>query len=359
MDMKDVEIFKTGTWNGDTFTSQDIDDIIASFDKVGYKPPIKLGHGEDDSQPAYGWVTALKRAGNTLLADFADIPDQIAQLIREHRYDAVSAEIFFNLKRGGQLFRRALKAVSLLGAAIPGVAGLKPLRESFQGLAATDYERVTSFDLNQETDEMKTIEQLQADMAALQTQMTEAKGDPTKIAALSTQLSEVTTQITTLAALTAASSTALKAEIAALTAKQHKTDVKSKADACKIPALRPLVAALYAATLDKGTKVMRFSAANKKDEEVEASAVVDEIVAYANSQAAKLFKEIGESGAGQRAEGDPDPLDTSDPQAVANAVDAKVKEFRAKNEKVNYTQALAAVLAADKELATAYHGARH
>ena len=60
----------------------------------------------------------------------SDLPDKLAAGIKDHRFDSVSPEIFFNLTRNGEKFRRALKAVALLGAEIPAVAGLKPLRES-------------------------------------------------------------------------------------------------------------------------------------------------------------------------------------------------------------------------------------
>jgi hypothetical protein len=155
MDIRDVEIFRTGTWNGDEYTEKDLDDMVEAFDKAGYRPPVKLGHSDQVGEPAYGWVDAIRRVGDRLVADFMDLPQSIYEAIRDRRYDAVSSEIFFNLKRGGEKFRRALKAVALLGAEIPGVAHLKPLRDSFVGLTE-DCARVAAYTMSM-SDEMVEI----------------------------------------------------------------------------------------------------------------------------------------------------------------------------------------------------------
>lgn len=131
VDLKGVEIFRTGEWNGDKYDERDLDEMVAAFDKVGYRPPLKLGHEDKSGGPAYGWVTGLRKIGDKLVADFTGLPDALAEMIRDRRFDSVSSEIFWNLKRNGEKFRRALKAVAVLGAEIPGVAGLKPLSESF------------------------------------------------------------------------------------------------------------------------------------------------------------------------------------------------------------------------------------
>jgi hypothetical protein len=136
-DLRDIEIFRAGTWNGDAYTEDDLDEMVLAFDGVGYRPPVKLGHAESSGGPAYGWISRIWRRGGVLLADFADLPEKIYRAIKERRYDAVSSEIFFNINRGGRKFRRALKAVALLGAEIPAVAHLRPLHESFVGIFRT------------------------------------------------------------------------------------------------------------------------------------------------------------------------------------------------------------------------------
>lgn len=140
-EIRDVEIFTTGTHNGDPYTVEDLDEIVDNFGKVGFTPPLKKGH--DDGQRAYGWVAGLRRAGAKLLATFKDVPKAVYDEIRERGWGSVSSEIYWNLDRGGQKFRRALKAVALLGGDIPAVAGLKPVYES---LEAATFEAVRTYE---------------------------------------------------------------------------------------------------------------------------------------------------------------------------------------------------------------------
>jgi len=128
--IRGVEIFKAGTHNNDTYTERDLDDMAAAEKELDYRVALKLGHSRDEpGAPAYGWIQNLRRVGDKLLADFTDMHDSVIDAIRNRSYDRCSAEIFWGLKRGGKTFRRALKAVALLGADVPAVAGLKPLHK--------------------------------------------------------------------------------------------------------------------------------------------------------------------------------------------------------------------------------------
>ena len=118
-DHKGLEIFETGTWNGDTYTLQDIKDMITASEHVGFEAPLKLGHMEDDDtkallkkegMPAFGWIKNLRIKGNKLIADITNIPKTIAELIERKAYQRVSAEIYWNFKKGQDTFRRVLKA---------------------------------------------------------------------------------------------------------------------------------------------------------------------------------------------------------------------------------------------------------
>lgn len=128
--IRNVEIFKTGRWNNDDYTTQDLDDMVTAHREIDFKPGIKIGHSKDaPGAPAYGYIERLRRVGNKLVADFTSMHDSVVKAIRDRRYSRVSAEVYFNLKRGGRTFRRALKAVALLGAEVPAVAGLLPLHK--------------------------------------------------------------------------------------------------------------------------------------------------------------------------------------------------------------------------------------
>ena len=131
----EAEIFSVGTWNGDTFTQADLEEIAANFEELKdlIKPPLKLGHDEqqvldqEDGQPALGWVKSLRVAGDKLLAVFADVPAVVMEAIKAGRYRRISSEIFFNVRHGKKKHGKALKAVALLGADLPAVNNLEDL----------------------------------------------------------------------------------------------------------------------------------------------------------------------------------------------------------------------------------------
>lgn len=146
--LKGVEIFAAGTWNGDTYTEKDLDEMVKAFDEVGFRPPLKLGHNMEqekkwkDGQPAFGWIDKIYRQGKKLLADFVELPQKIYEALKRGNYKQVSAEIFWNFDRDGKKFPRVLRAVALLGADIPAVSGL----DAIEGLYIDDGQDVRTYD---------------------------------------------------------------------------------------------------------------------------------------------------------------------------------------------------------------------
>lgn len=140
---RDVEILATGTHLGHPVTEHDLDTMVVNFGALGayLKPPLKLGHGDKqiiaeqaDGQPALGWLKAVRREGNKLVASVANIPATFAELIDKGRYRRVSSEFYpdwsltpfeRNLKTGVK--GPTLKALSLLGADTPIVKNLQDL----------------------------------------------------------------------------------------------------------------------------------------------------------------------------------------------------------------------------------------
>ncbi len=131
----DVEIFAAGTWNGDNYTEDDLDNMVENFnlfrDKM--KVPLKLGHDKNqrmaqkDGYPALGWVTELKRQGKKLLAKIEGIPRKVKELIERGSYGRFSAEIYWNARVGGNIHSRVLSAVALLGADTPAVSSISDI----------------------------------------------------------------------------------------------------------------------------------------------------------------------------------------------------------------------------------------
>jgi hypothetical protein len=160
-----VEIFSVGRWKGSqeiNVTSQMLDEMVASFDELsskvpGYLPPCKLGHTEaqrfigqgGSGAPALGWVSALVRVGDKLVADFKDVPSTLLDLIKRRLYNSVSVEIFPTVTYGGKTFKNVLGAVAILGAELPAVKGLKELSASLFDATAT--ERVTLSEKEEDT----------------------------------------------------------------------------------------------------------------------------------------------------------------------------------------------------------------
>lgn len=172
-----VEIFSSGTWNGDTYTEQDLDEMVRAFEenKQAVRPFLKLGH--DDEQkllqsnglPAAGWVDRLYRVGEKLLADFVDIPRLIYELIERKAYRKVSSEIYWNISIGEKEYSRMLGAVALLGAETPGVMNLTDilgwynLNDKFAKLKFYDdnkgIKKVCELQINPKEAEMSKTEQ--------------------------------------------------------------------------------------------------------------------------------------------------------------------------------------------------------
>lgn len=140
-DISGVEIFSSGSHNGDTYTDKDLDAIVEAYGSLDFKPPLKAGHSKDKpGMPALGWVDNVRRNGGKLIADFKQIPELLYSAIKDGRYNTVSSEIYWNLTRGGKKYPRALKAVALLGADIPAVAGLRPLGDLVETFDSTNEE---------------------------------------------------------------------------------------------------------------------------------------------------------------------------------------------------------------------------
>lgn len=134
-DLKGVEIFAEGTWNGNSITGSVLTNIVHAFEatKTHIKPPLKLGHNPEqdllrnDGLPAAGWVSNVYIQGKKLLADFVDIPQKVYELIKKKAYRKVSVEIFSGYTFNGKTYPSLLGAVALLGADTPAVMTLSDI----------------------------------------------------------------------------------------------------------------------------------------------------------------------------------------------------------------------------------------
>lgn len=389
--IKGIEIFAVGTHNGDKYTEQDLDDMVAAFSSLDFRPAVKVGHTKDTpGAPAYGWVTNLKRVGAKLYADFESMHDSVIEAIRGKAYDRVSSEVYFNLKRGEKTFRRALKAVALLGAEVPAVANLVPLHKmefaesGFEGvhaceqeltvpveaLVATLSERVTGLIqlVNDKESDMKTIAQVKAEMKTLSEQLEALKKSKdadkdAKIATLSAQIGALGVEIAELAEKGGDNETQRKLaeaeearkhdaqRIAQLEAKDRANQVKERTAKLRVPAFASAIHALYTAAMEQADTKVKVYSKDKDNKEVVTektlAEITDDFVVQINSQAEKLFKALATTGSKQREEG----TDDADPAAE---LDKRIKAHMAEKNVKSYSDAMTAVLAADADLAKRY-----
>lgn len=335
--VRGVEIFRVGEWNGDKYTSDDLDEMISAFGTQGYSVPLKMGHDEVSGGQAYGWVERIYRIGDVLKADFKDIPAYVFDWVFvQHAYDQVSIEIYFNLKRDGKLFKRALKAIALLGAETPAVSGLAPLREAIFAPGADQFEKIVAASVKVAKTMPDPVKQVEpnADVAALTAKLTESA---TQVAELKAALEAQATQ-----------AQSLVATLATLTANQQATEITAKLDALNVPALREHFRHVYTAAKSTATKVKFF--AEGKETERPLVEVVDEIVAHVN----KVLSTV----TGGRVTGSTPTARAFTGTSADPSVELadKTKKYMADNKLPNakYGEAMQAVLASDADLASRY-----
>jgi len=191
-EIKGVEVFSAGVWNGDKYTIDDIDEMIMAFNETSeqVKPHLKLGHNDEqtllaaEGLPAAGWVGKLYRQGEKLIADFVDIPDKIYQLLSNKAYRKVSSEIYWNITFNGKKYKRMMSAIALLGANMPAVQNLNDILALY-GLK--DYDTIKNYsddfetkkyDINHGEDNMeleKELNEVKENFAAKEVELKEYK----------------------------------------------------------------------------------------------------------------------------------------------------------------------------------------
>jgi len=347
----DAEIFSVGTWNGDKYTVADLDDIVDNFSKLKgiVKPPVKLGHNEEqmaDGNPALGWAAGLKRVGEKLIASLKDVPDIVYRAIKQGLYKRVSSEIFWNYKHEGNIFKRVLAGVALLGADIPAVTNLEDL-EAYLTQSTSNkgsFEKVAVYSFNLDKDSKIT--------------------DNDKKRSKNVMSEEDKRQLTELKAkVDAAESKQKEAEVEAEEAKKTAKEYKDKMDAADKKASKELKKTrtkefkLFCEDMVKDGKMLpaqRDVIVAELDKEeshlyIEATGFglsFDTFKAYA-----ELIKKVldeKEYGLMDKRNKDKDFTDAS------KELDAAAKKYMKENKETDLATAMAAVLDEDDDLAKRY-----
>lgn len=138
------EIFRAGTRTDNsgrtiTITPEQVAAIASHYSPDKHEAPIVVGHPSTNA-PAYGWVGSLKAENGTLFADFAQVDDDFAELVKKGRYKKVSASFYPpNHPSNPQPENWYLRHVGFLGAHPPAVKGLAAIN------FADDEDGVVSF----------------------------------------------------------------------------------------------------------------------------------------------------------------------------------------------------------------------
>ena len=158
-----------------SFTVSDLEAIRAGYTPETSEAPLVFGHPKD-SAPAYGWVSALKREGAKLFAQFAHVPAEVKKMVQDRHYRYVSMSLSPD--------KRRLLHVGLLGAAAPAMEGLGPVEFEADGITVdfttldspggTEFAAANSVppgDANSHGGNMASVEELQKQVGELTAQV--------------------------------------------------------------------------------------------------------------------------------------------------------------------------------------------
>lgn len=165
------EVFKAGEHSDSagrkrTWSTNDLDRLVSSYNPETHEAPICIDHNEAGGPiiggPAYGWVEALKRVGDKVLAKFKDVAPEFAEMVSKGLFRKRSISIYPD---------GSLRHVAWLGAKPPAIKGLKDFtfndnEADLSGIFA--YSELPANVMFQEVIPMPTVEELQAKLEAEQ-----------------------------------------------------------------------------------------------------------------------------------------------------------------------------------------------
>jgi hypothetical protein len=350
-----VELFATGEHNGDKYTEKDLDDMVEAFNALDFQPALKAGHTDAPGTPALGYVSALRRVGEKLVADITDVPSEIYKQIRDKKFNRLSAEIYWNLERAGKTYRRALKAVALLGAGVPGVAGLKPLSAAFAEIEAEvkfydkpgdDMDKTEEARIRKEAEEAaaKKYDELRAKDREEFMQLHATTEERIRMQ----EEQRAREQRERERAEDVKRHEAQEARLKAMELERKQERIAAVVGRCTVRAFRPFLQRLAEITIvapDADTKKYEVDVAGDgKMKEFTGLQLVEQLGDAINAKAARLFREHAKLDADYTAPAG-DSINLGDAQIVGDEVDRLTKAYMADKKVTDYMVAMNAVLA--------------
>lgn len=152
----DVEMFEEGTHAGDPYTAQDLQDMLANYNSTAgfFTPPVVIGHenyqplaegmgkhGDNTGNPAMGWIDKVRLEHRmrpdgqkrlVMLGTLGDVDDDVADWIRQRKYDKVSLEVYppDSPDKPPGTKGCAIRRLSLMGGYPPAVKTLASLSKA-------------------------------------------------------------------------------------------------------------------------------------------------------------------------------------------------------------------------------------
>lgn len=216
-----VEVCRTGIWNGYPMTEATLDEMVSNFEAGIIEPWLNLDHNDSFTDRVkdalkvvgLGFVSALRRQGDRLIADFKQVPKKIAELIQSGALKKRSIEFYPKWKQGGSLFANVLRAVSFFGADIPAVNGLSDdmgflMKTSFNSKMPDDQAAVTLTEVEEnnmatttiDTAELEQLRTFKGKHEASEAELAKLKADVATKDAKITELEKFKTDAATAAA---------------------------------------------------------------------------------------------------------------------------------------------------------------
>lgn len=266
-----VGTFKDSQGREHGFTERDFDEIKAGYDPATQEAALCFGHPKD-SDPAYGWVHALKREGGNFFAQFARVPATVKKLVEDGAYRYVSMSLSPDKKR--------LLHVGLLGAAAPAIDGLGPV--AFSAPASADSLNDGFVTINFTAAELEAEpttrperkrggsmnpEELQKQIIELQRKIAELTAENEKLKAGKSEADKSKTEAEAKTAEVAAEFAAFKGQLAKTKREER---VAALVKSGRLEPAKAADAVSFAAALAKVAEPVNFSAADGKTEQVSA-----------------------------------------------------------------------------------------
>jgi len=122
-----MQLFRTGTHTDASgkkrvWSKQDLETIASKYNEGKHEAPLVVGHPKDND-PAYGWIKALRVAGEVLEGLPRQVNAAFGELVNQGAYKKRSISLYPDM---------TLRHVGFLGAMPPAVKGLKDVSFSDQ-----------------------------------------------------------------------------------------------------------------------------------------------------------------------------------------------------------------------------------